>query len=299
MGLAIAAGMLAGCGDEGASSADDPKAGTEPTASSTPAPEPVVALEVHSTGKGPKRVLSAPLVEGAEERALVITEQDGLYGQEPTRDRVPVRLTVTRLYDDDSARVELHSGPRVSNGVKGKDTWHRWARVTPEGQVLDGGVLPGDATQSPLDLDWHLQRELTPLPAEPVGVGAEWTARYSTELAGMTFDITERYLVRSIKGDVVELALIHDEVSKTKRETLEQGAEKGMVFDVQGKAYGTGTVTLTLGRLLARQTLDTRVLGSSESLLAGRFNYEDGTPVHDVDEAEGDGHSEVRLVGNP
>lgn len=288
-GLALLAGLLTGCGDDGMSGGE-PDPTSEATTLASAAPDPVVELTVHSTGAGPRRLLSVPLVEGARERVQISTEQD--YLGVTSRTRTPETLTVTEVYDDGSARVELHSGPRVTDGAKGKETWHRWARVTPEGRVLDGGALDGDASTDPVDVDWDLQRELTPVPEEPVGVGAEWSVEYATEVGGMEFRIAERYRVSSIKGDTVTLAQIVGEVSGSTEESKEQGAEDGISFEIQGQSWGTGTVTLVVGQLLSEETLDSDLEMSTESRLDARFTV-DGTPEHEVEQSEADAHFEV------
>lgn len=288
-GLALVAALLTGCGDDTeGKSGGDPDPTDEATAA--PAPDPVAALKLHSTGSGEKRLLSAPFEVGAEERSssLVVHDISG----SASRTRIPQRLAVTEVYDDGSARVELHTGPSTVDGDKGTETFHRWARVTPEGRVLDGGALEGG---DPVDPDWDLQRELTAVPDVPVGVGAEWSVRYETEEAGMTFQLTERYRVTALRGDTVTLAQIANERSGTTEASKQEGAEDGLVFAVSGSSHGTGTVTLVLGRLLSAETLDSSLSTTTESTLDGRFNPEDGAPEHEVERSEADFHVEVTV----
>lgn len=89
-------------------------------------------------------------------------------------------------------------------------------RMDPRGAVLGGEVmLPRDVPvmvrQTMQQMTESLGQLAVPLPAEPVGVGAKWTAVHDIEQSGMKLRQTAHYTMVSRDGDKASLELTIDQ----------------------------------------------------------------------------------------
>lgn len=102
-----------------------------------------------------------------------------------------------------------------------------------------------------------------PLPADPVGVGAQWSATADFDVQGIPMTQTSEYEVLEIDGDVVELAVTTEQAVPAGTQV---GADQSaMGADVEVQAWDiTGDATVELDLTHAFPTLEQQLEGSQE-----------------------------------
>jgi hypothetical protein len=83
-----------------------------------------------------------------------------------------------------------------------------------------------------------------PQPADPVGVGAEWTSSSEVESAGMTFTVDYRFRLVAIEDDIVTIEITF--VQTPAPTVILQGIE----FATLGNLTGSGTTRNRVGGVL-------------------------------------------------
>jgi hypothetical protein len=118
-------------------------------------------------------------------------------------------------------------------------------------EQLGKGAIP--------DLDRLAQNALeavvmttVPLPAKPVGVGAQWIAETRMQLSGIDVVAYRAYRLKSIEGDRLHLTLDVKSYAATKDVQL-SGVPKGATLE-QFEAEGQGELELVRGESLARKS---------------------------------------------
>lgn len=270
--LALALGLVAACGSDDESS----NPGT-----SAPAPTTAAAggsasgVTVEDAGAEPRQPLVLRIAPGSSNKAAFLTRigltmtADGepldigtLPGfkivLDQRADRVDpdgtVHYTVT-FSDasvvatpgvDPAALQQGQSGIAQMKGLRGTGTFD--AQGDNQKLSFDTSTVSDPAIRSTLDsLSSQIGNLSAPLPNEPLGVGARWTARRSATINGITVNTKTTYTLRSRAGDRYELDLVQDADAPpgpTDLPNLPAGTEASIErFEIHGTGRLTGDLT--------------------------------------------------------
>lgn len=233
----------------------------EPT--EKPVAAPTEGLELIKPGADPRRVLRYQLAKGTSTPVTLAVDVDldaaGQGGPLPTM-VMETRIACEDVLPDGSMKIRT-----TIVHVIAKD---RPGGVIPAAQMataqLDGmamtGVLAPNGTLKDMHLDLTgkdlppvISGQLTtlsrsfeqvtmPLPAEPVGIGAQWRQRKTIEQAGMTMLTITTIDVTAIEGDKLVFTSIAE--VRGKDQTITQGGTAIALKNLGGKGTGYGTVDL-------------------------------------------------------
>jgi hypothetical protein len=138
------------------------------------------------------------------------------------------------------------------------------ARLTTRGAIIKEEIsMPADAPASARDTMGSMQGSAgrnTPLPAEPVGVGARWESEIPMRQNGIELRALSRYRVRELAGTRVGLDVEMELSGAAQEIKLPNGSGTARMESMRGT--GTGTVDLDLGSLVPRRShtdLDTQM----------------------------------------
>jgi hypothetical protein len=280
LALALLALVAAACGgsddDDGAGEGDD-AAAEEATDAGADIPDPEgVTVELLDPGAEPRQVLRLDPDEGCESRARqrqgqsIDIEIDGqsqsvdqdieidiVYRcQEITEDEISLEIEYedARIASGEPSSEEvLRDALESMAGAVGKGTYDRRGSVlaltapTPD--------LPGAAGAAAEEVSEGLQDEASrlssPLPAEPVGVGARWTVSSEGTLSGLPYQQTSTFTITSIEGDVVVADTVVEQVFPPGPMDLASGVDARVV---EGGMTGRGTTTWDLRQVVPLST---------------------------------------------
>ena len=197
------------------------------------AQDTTVNVDVRDPGEEPRAELRYAWTEGLtgttvlESDTLITTLQGGSpVSEEQTLLTRTVTRTVTEVDENGTARVEFsveapeRSGPGLPAGDaapgEGVETlsaelselssYSGWMELDPRGVLLDYGVEDlGEATAALLVQTRGLGGEVTVLPEEPVGIGAEWETY--TEVYESRMDFESESLTKLVASDGNTLSL--------------------------------------------------------------------------------------------
>ncbi|MCX4246851.1 DUF6263 family protein [Paraliomyxa miuraensis] len=168
---------------------------------------------------------------------------------------------------------------QVRQSVEPLARYRAVVRMDPRGAVRGGQVeLPRDVPalvhQTMQQMTQNLGQLAVPLPAEPVGVGASWTATHELEQNGMKLRQTGRYTLRALEGEHVTLdATIEQELLDPNVEAPGMMGATARVSDFSSS--GRGTLELDLDRLMPttvslgidlHMVMDVTVLGQNQHM---------------------------------
>ncbi len=130
-------------------------------------------------------------------------------------------------------------------------------KVTPDGRESDLQVMLGKGTRPELDRLAQSAAEalvfaMVPLPAKPVGVGAQWIAESRMPLSGIDAVSYRAYRIKSISGNRVHLTVDVKSYATTTDVDL-PGVPKGATLQ-QFEAEAQGEMELVRGEALARMS---------------------------------------------
>jgi hypothetical protein len=130
-------------------------------------------------------------------------------------------------------------------------------KVTADGRESDLVMQLGKSTKSELDRIAQNAAEAlvfatVPLPAKPVGIGAQWIAETRMPLAGVDAIAYRAYRVKSVDGDRLHLTL-EVKAYAAGRDVQIAGLPKGATFE-QFEAQAQGDLELQRGEDLARKS---------------------------------------------
>jgi len=260
-----------------------------PVPPARPARQGLTEVQLLDAGSSPRRLLRYDVGAGTEEQValrFVAAERIEIPGMD-LPDRVgPVltfdsEVTVERVDDEGDLQfawifTRCAACDPASEDSEAEELLLDVSGFTARGQVSDRGLVhaiefeePDDPTASMKRLFEGLQIVLneiaTPLPQEPVGVGARWAAAHATTYVGMRMVETSEYELLAIEGDRLTLrvntALTAPEQSVTFPNVP---AEIGLTLT---SFHGRGTSRL-------RVDLDHLTPGALTSLMEGAFEVE-------------------------
>ncbi len=267
------------------------------------AQESNVNVEVRDPGEEPRAELRYAWTEGLT--GTTVLESDTrittLQGGRPVSEEQAlltrtVTRTVTEVDDNGNARVEFSvEAPErpgqdipaeqaiqdvggegvetVQAAVASLSSYSGWMELDPRGVLLDYGVDGiGDATAALLVETRGLGGEVTVLPEEPVGIGAEWETY--TELYETRMDFESESLTRLVASDGNTLSL-EQETSLVQQPNL--GLERlavtaGAIYMTQ-ELEGTADLELALDSLVQTGTGEA-VLSIISGTSAGGYGTE-------------------------
>lgn len=85
----------------------------------------------------------------------------------------------------------------------------------------------------------------TPLPEEPVGLGAKWTVLSTVANQGMIFQQTATYTLKAIDGDVVDLDMQLTQTAEPQELDAQMPGATARLLSLSGKGSGTARMNLT------------------------------------------------------
>ena len=270
--LALALAVVAACGSDDESS--DP-------VTSAPAPTTAAAggtasgVTVEDPGAEPRQPLVLRITPGSSDKAAFLSRigltatADGQpldIGTLPgfkivldqRADRVDPDGTVHYTVTFSDASVEAtpgadpatvqqsQAGLAQMKGLRGTGSFD--AQGDNHQLSFDTSAVSDPAIRSTLDsLSSQIGNLSAPLPSQPLGIGARWTARRSATINGITVNTTTTYTLRSRTGDRYELDLVQRADAPpgpTEIPNLPAGTEASIErFEVQGTGRITGDLT--------------------------------------------------------
>jgi hypothetical protein len=248
-----------------------------------PEHKPVVApptegLELVKPGADPKTVLRYHLAKGTKTPVTLAIDVDldaaGQGGPLPSmvmepeiacEDVLPdgsmkIRTTIVHVTAKDRPGGVI---PAAQMSMSALDGVTMTGVLAPNGRLEDmqvdltGKELPPAVSQQVTTLSRSFEQVSMPLPAEPVGIGAQWRNRKTLEQSGMTMLTITTMNVTAIEGDKVVFTSTSDVSGKD--QTIMQGGTSIALKNVGGKGSGYGTIDL------ARMVLAGEVTGELHS----------------------------------
>lgn len=258
-------------------------------------------VEVQSPGEAPLRPLRLHPTAGIRESmemsvGMTMSMRNGAQDM-PS---IPVPTTITRLssivdavtpeqltvrQSVDSVEVIPKPGTpdqvleQVRKSVEPLAKYRAVVRMDPRGAVLGGQVelprdLPPLVHQTMQQMTQNLGQLAVPLPAEPVGPGARWTATHEVEQNGLQLRQTARYTMISLEGEhaVVEATVQQELLDPNVQAPGMMGATARVS---EFSSAGGGTIELDLDRLSPRtvalsidlrMVMDVTVLGQAQHM---------------------------------
>jgi len=130
-------------------------------------------------------------------------------------------------------------------------------KITPDGCESDAQMQLSKAAHTELDRVANGAAEAlvlatVPLPAKPVGVGAQWIAETRMAISGVDVVAYRAYRVKAIEGDRLRLAL-DVKAYATSKEVPLQGVPKGSTLE-EFETESEGELELVRGETLARKS---------------------------------------------
>lgn len=122
------------------------------------------------------------------------------------------------------------------------------------GQSAASSRAPGASTPSVAEIQEQMQLLATPLPVEPVGVGARWQAVQQTTTNGLEVTQTTEYTLRSRNGNQVELEVKVVDVKLPDLGGVLPGASVS-----SATSSGSGRANVNLAGLVPRSSQDTEM----------------------------------------
>ncbi len=220
-------------------------------------------LEVITPGAEPRRVLRYHLAKGTKTPVTLSVEVDldaaGQGGPLPTM-VMATEIACEDVLPDGSMKIRttiVHTTAKDRPG--GTIPAAQMATAQLDGMMMVGVLAPGGTLKdmhldlTGKDLPPVIRQQLTtlshsfeqvtmPLPAEAVGIGAQWRTRKTIEQAGLTMLTITTINLTAIEGDSVVFAST-SEVSG-KDQTITQGDTAIGLKHLGGKGAGYGTVDL-------------------------------------------------------
>jgi hypothetical protein len=248
-----------------------------------------VEVELLDPGQEPRRSLRLAPADDCESRARQRQEQlieVEIQGQEQSVDQeleIDVVYRCKEVREDTIAMEIEYEGARLVRGAPGTEDVLGEALESMTGAIGKGTYdrrgavleltapvpdLPGAAGEAADDTAESLQDQASqlssPLPEEPVGVGARWTVTSNGVLSGLPFEQVTTFTITSIDGDVV----VADSITEM---TIPPGPMDvpgaGSAEIVEGAMTGTGTTTWDLRQVVPLNT--SLVEGDIVALLEG------------------------------
>jgi hypothetical protein len=237
---------------------------------------PVVT--VLDPGNQPRRELRYDFAEGNTEQLVLQTTGRvvvSMEGQQlPATESPPLRfvmdIAVADVRDDGSARIEFETtsvdvsgdggATAAAMGLDALQGLSGWSLVDTRGYTRDGGIGLSNASdqlaQVTDNLEQSLQQLSVPLPAEPVGEGAQWRVVGQVRSGALSLSQTALYTLASIDGDELELIATLEQSATPQRievPGMPAGAAVATLESLEGK--GDSTIRLDLRRVVPRSTL--------------------------------------------
>lgn len=142
--------------------------------------------------------------------------------------------------------------PQVAEAMKSAMT--KTKGLTGTGTLSNRGENKGYDLKAPADADPQLKQTLeqwkqtfaqaaTPLPEEPIGVGAKWEYKYPVKSQGMTINQAMTYELASVEGENLTIKVTLAQTASNQK--VQNPALQGMKVDLT-KLSGTGSGDLAL-----------------------------------------------------
>lgn len=186
--------------------------------------------------------------------------------------RLSISLNATEVSDDGTARYEFAIGsaevvedtdtdPGIAAAVRDSlgqmSSTSGWSLIDARGAILERDLeLPAggdDQLSQVLDsAEQSLEQMSVPLPAEPVGVGAQWEGTRDIESGGFSVTQTAIYTLNSIEDDDLTLGVTLTQTASEQNVEM-AGLPPGFEASLDSlESAGTGTIQTNLNRLVPR-----------------------------------------------
>lgn len=304
--LVLLLGTVTGCGlfDGGsdASTATTAAGRTTTSTATTSTTEPVAAPTVTLTDPGaePRQALALAYRTGDQTTVRFTSDlavEQTVDGRRQRLDSPPITQTLTYRVGTVTSRgarltitVAAVAAQPKGSGLSPDEVAKIDAQLAPLVGLRATGLLAPDGRftslrfRVPTGLDQDLAAQVralesqlgalaAPLPTEPVGVGATWTATSRSDIAGVAATATTTYTVTAVSADEVSYSMALTSTAEPQDLTLAGLASTTSARLTSSSITGSGTGTLSLRSPSFR--LRSRVAGPQEI----RLTDESGTTV--------------------
>lgn len=173
---------------------------------------PGIAVRLADPGLPPRRLLRHRFVAGVEQRVLLRTQTRFGGGAAAPAKAVEQRLRVRieTVAADGNAVVSLTVEPSSAGQARGGEAAPGGADGGAGGRISPRGLVHGDeprVVSAGVGVPLELTDLVEPLPREPVGFGAQWSARRTRLEAGARVESVTVYELLRLEPDAIELRL--------------------------------------------------------------------------------------------
>ncbi|MFC9762281.1 hypothetical protein [Rhodococcus jostii] len=256
--------LTAGCGGDGDSSESNP-AGSTSTPAEVTVPISATTVELIQPGEEPREVIQRRPPVGVTQQVQLITDAQVFQqiDDQPAQDfsspeiTLPLTAAVGQSTDDTDGgtTVDLTLGDvtspddRLGSALEASAGSGAGFTVDPTGAITALRLRPDaeaqDIARSAIEQAFYQAVYRTvPFPAEPVGVGAQWTIRQQV-MSGIALDQTTVATLTARDGNRLTVDYTIDQ--KPKSPVWELPGEAGTLNVDQYVMQGAGTMTVDLG----------------------------------------------------